>query len=471
MARSVTVIPARSQKVRTGHKAVQEKKIRVAAYCRVSTDQEDQLHSFEAQVEYYTKYINEHENYEMAGIYADEGISGTNTKKREQFKKMIADCEDGKIDLVITKSISRFARNTQDCLAYSRKLKNLGIGIIFEKENINTLDSTGELLFTILSSLAQDESRNISENCKWGIRTKFKNGEMHLNTFKFLGYDKDENGKLVINKEQAKTVRRIYRDFLIGINPAQIAKELTEEKVPGCLGQTKWYPSTVIGILKQEKHMGDALLQKTYTADFLTKRQVRNNGEIAQVYVKDSHKGIIDKQTWNAVQEEFDRREKFMESHGTDRYSYGADCMPFCEKVFCGECKSLFTRHSWSSRGIVQWQCKNHRKDGKVACTNAYGDAIKDDVFKEKLGRISIKELARTAKDRRSGSLGFAEAILIYYNKKSRNPLTWDKLYTHKLPHKKDMEEEPSDIPEPGDADGESSQMELFGLHDSGVSG
>lgn len=156
MARSVTVIPARSQKVRTGHKAVQEKKIRMAAYCRVSTDQEDQLHSFEAQVEYYTKYINDHENYEMAGIYADEGISGTNTKKREQFKRMIADCEGGKIDLVITKSISRFARNTQDCLAYSRKLKNLGIGIIFEKENINTLDSTGELLFTILSSLAQD---------------------------------------------------------------------------------------------------------------------------------------------------------------------------------------------------------------------------------------------------------------------------------------------------------------------------
>ena len=373
MARSVTVIPARNRQV-SGYRAAPQKKIRVAAYCRVSTDQEDQLHSFEAQVDYYTKYINDHENYEMAGIYADEGISGTNTKKREQFKRMIADCGKGKIDLVITKSISRFARNTQDCLMYSRKLKNLGIGIIFEKENINTLDSTGELLFTILSSLAQDESRNISENCKWGIRTKFKNGEMHLNTFKFLGYDKDENGKLIINREQAKTVRRIYRDFLWGLNPAQIAKELEEEQVQGCLGQTKWYASTVIGILKQEKHMGDALLQKTYTADFLTKRQVRNNGEIAQVYVKDSHKGIIDKQTWNAVQEEFDRREKFMESHGTDRYSYGADCMPFCEKVFCGECKSLFTRHSWRSRGIVQWQCKNHRKDGKVACTNAYVD-------------------------------------------------------------------------------------------------
>jgi|GEM_PF-263936 len=174
-----------------------------------------------------------------------------------------------------------------------------------------------------------------------------------------------------------KTGRRITFEYSMirGVNDKEEhAKELAEEKVPGCLGQTKWYPSTVTGILKQEKHMGDALLQKTYTADFLTKRQVRNNGEIAQVYVKDSHKGIIDKQTWNAVQEEFDRREKFMELHGTDRYSYGADCMPFCEKVFCGECKSLFTRHSWRSRGIVQWQCKNHRKDGKVACTNAYVD-------------------------------------------------------------------------------------------------
>mgnify|MGYP000507734166 FL=1 len=349
-------------------------KKRVAAYCRVSTEREEQAQSFESQCDFFRCYIEEKKEWEFYKVFADEGISGTSTKKREQFKRMIADCEKEKIDLVITKSISRFARNTQDCLMYSRKLKNLGIGIIFEKENINTLDSTGELLFTILSSLAQDESRNISENCKWGIRTKFKNGEMHLNTFKFLGYDKDENGKLIINKEQAKTVRRIYRDFLIGINPAQIAKELTEEKVPGCLGQTKWYPSTIVGILKQEKHMGDALLQKTYTADFLTKRQVKNNGEIAQVYVKDSHKGIIDKETWNAVQEEFERRERFMKDHGTDRYSYGADCMPFCEKVFCGECKSLFTRHAWKSRGIVQWQCKNHRTDGKVTCSNAYVD-------------------------------------------------------------------------------------------------
>lgn len=373
MARSVTVIPAKSRaEVRKNVKQV--KKLRVAAYCRVSTDQEDQLHSFDAQVEYYTKYIEEHENYEMAGIYADEGISGTNTKRREQFKKMIADCEAGKVDLVITKSISRFARNTQDCLMYSRKLKNLGIGIIFEKENINTLDSTGELLFTILSSLAQDESRNISENCKWGIRTKFKNGELHLNTFKFLGYDKDENGRLVINKEEAKTIRRIYEEFLGGRNPQEIAKGLEEDKVPGCQGQTKWYATTVIGILKNEKHMGDALLQKTYTADFLTKKQVKNNGEITQVYVEGSHKGIIDKEVWNAVQEEFERRKCFMERHGLANYSYGAEYNPFNSRVFCGKCGSVMTKHSWKSRGVEQYQCKNHRTDGKLICTNDFVD-------------------------------------------------------------------------------------------------
>lgn len=373
MARSVTVIPAKSRaEVRKNVKQV--KKLRVAAYCRVSTDQEDQLHSFDAQVDYYTKYIEEHENYAMAGIYADEGISGTNTRKREQFKKMIADCEAGKVDLVITKSISRFARNTQDCLMYSRKLKNLGIGIIFEKENINTLDSTGELLFTILSSLAQDESRNISENCKWGIRTKFKNGELHLNTFKFLGYDKDENGRLVINKEEAKTIRRIYEEFLGGRNPQEIAKGLEEDKVPGCQGQTKWYATTVIGILKNEKHMGDALLQKTYTADFLTKKQVKNNGEITQVYVEGSHKGIIDKETWNAVQEEFERRKRFMEKHGLANYSYGAECNPFNSRVFCGKCGSVMTKHSWKSRGVEQYQCKNHRTDGKLTCTNDFVD-------------------------------------------------------------------------------------------------
>lgn len=401
MERNITVIPAKSRKEIKKHSSP-TKRIRLAAYCRVSTDQEDQLHSFDAQVKYYTEYISNHEEYEMAGIYADEGISGTNTKKREDFKRMIEDCRKGKIDMVITKSISRFARNTQDCLMYSRELKNLGIGIMFEKEHINTLDSSGELLFTILSSLAQDESRNISENCKWGIRSKFKNGEMHINTNTFLGYDKDEDGKLVINPEQAVTIKRIYNEFLWGSNPQTIAKGLEDDNVPGCMGQTKWYPSTVIGILKNEKHMGDALLQKTFTADFLTKRQVKNNGEITQYYVKDSHEGIIDKETWEAVQEEFERREHFKEENGLAHYTYGSDCNPFTGHIFCGRCGGLYTRHSWKSRGVVQWQCKNHKKDGRLFCENGYPrqEALEDgfvkaynSLFDRKEERISRQKM------------------------------------------------------------------------------
>ena len=369
MVRNVTIIPAKSRSEIRREKTA-AKKIRVAAYCRVSTDNEDQIHSFKAQVNYYTDYIGKHENYELAGIYADEGISGTNTKKREQFRQMVKDCEDGKIDLVITKSISRFARNTQDCLEYSRKLKNLGIGIIFEKENINTLDSTGELLFTILSSLAQDESRNISENCKWGIRTNFKNGKVNICPSSFLGYDKDTNGKIIINEREAEIVRRIYREFLWGMNPQQIAKGLEDEGVEGCKGKKKWYASTIVGILKNEKHMGDALLQKYYTADFLTKKLVKNKGEITQYYVKDSHEGIIDNETWEAVQEELDRREKFKEAHGLSHYSYGTDYNPFTNRIFCGKCGYSYNHHCWKKRGIFQWQCKERTVQGSRKCMN-----------------------------------------------------------------------------------------------------
>ncbi len=374
MARNVTLIPAKPQTKVKNTKTRPSKRLRMAAYCRVSTDHEDQIHSFEAQVDYYTKYIEEHEQYELADIYADEGISATTTRKREDFKRMIKDCREGKVDIVIVKSISRFARNTQDCLNYMRELRSLGIPIIFEKENINSMDAGGELLFTILSSLAQDESRNISENCKWGIRNKFKNGELHLNTHKFLGYDKDENGKLIINEEQAATVRRIYKEFLWGRNPQEIAKTLEEEGVPGCLGQTKWYPSTVLGILKNEKHKGDALLQKTYTSDFLTKKQVKNHGEIQQVYIEDNHEGIIDKDTWEAVQEELARRDEFMKTHGLKMYVQGAEPNPFTLRVFCGECGKAYGRHTWNSRGIYQWQCKGHRVNGVLTCRNAFVD-------------------------------------------------------------------------------------------------
>lgn len=364
------VIPANQVKNKTGKgSAAIGKKIRVAAYCRVSTDQDEQLNSFENQVEYYTNYIHENPNYEMAGIYADEGISGTNTKKRKEFIRMIADCEEQKIDLVITKSISRFARNTQDCLQYSRKLKNLGIGIVFEKENICTLDATGELLFTILSSLAQDESRNISENCKWGIRSKFQQGIPHINTYKFMGYDKNEEGRLIINQEQAKLVRRIYKEFMEGYNPADIARRLNEEGVPGVSGEAKWIKVTIEGMLANEKYKGDARLQKTYTADFLTKRQVKNTGQIDQYYVKNSHPAIIPEDEWEAVQQEFKRRDAYRKEHFLRHYGYGSHISPFCSKVICGYCGHIYGRKSWTKRGVHYWQCnKRFKEKGIVGC-------------------------------------------------------------------------------------------------------
>lgn len=256
----------------------------MAAYCRVSTDQDEQLSSYENQVNYYRDFISKHEDYELVDIYADEGISATNTKKRDAFNRLIQDCRDGKVDRILVKSISRFARNTLDCIKYVRELKELGVGVTFEKENIDSLDSKGEVLLTILSSLAQDESRSISENATWGIRKKFERGEVRVNTTKFMGYDKDENGKLVINPEQAEVVRHIYGQFLKGYSPESIAKELNVKDIKGWSGKANWYPSAILKMLQNEKYKGDALLQKTYTVDFLTKKRTENDGQVNQYY-------------------------------------------------------------------------------------------------------------------------------------------------------------------------------------------
>lgn len=322
---------------------------------------------------YYTNYINDNPKYEMAGIYADEGISGTNTKKREQFKKMIQDCEAGKIELVVTKSISRFARNTQDCLEYSRKLKDLGIGIYFEKENINTLEATGELLFTILSSLAQDESRSTSENTKWGIRNKFKRGILHLNTNRFMGYDKDENGNLVVNKKQAPIVERIFNEYINGSNPDVIAKRLNEEGIKGCMGEAKWQVSTIMGMLQNEKYKGEALLQKTFTVDFLTKKMVKNEGQIEQIRVKDNHQPIVYPELWEAVQLEIKRRRDFMDQYGLRMMGRYTDEQPFSCKVICGTCGKIYNRRTWtrSNGKHIVWQCiERYRVKGIIGCNN-----------------------------------------------------------------------------------------------------
>lgn len=349
----------------------------MAAYCRVSTDQLEQLSSYEAQVEYYTTYISTHPDYELAGIYADEGISGTNTKKRDQFNKMIEDCKVRKIDMIITKSISRFARNTLDCLNYVRRLKDLGIGVIFEKENINTLDAKGEVLLSILSSLAQDESRSISENSTWGIRRRFEQGKVAINHTKFLGYDKDENGNLIINEKQAKIVRRIFKDYLDGKGPNRIARELEEEGVPNWNDKPKWYEGSIRKMLSNEKYKGDALLQKTYTVDYLTKKRIENTGQIPRYYVEDNHPPIIDKDSWEAVQLEMDRKKAFAEEHGFRRVDYGSSDNPFAGKVICGNCSSAFGRKIWNSnderfRRRV-WRCnKKYTEKGKIGCNNTH---------------------------------------------------------------------------------------------------
>lgn len=369
MAREVVHIPARPQVV--GTRTTQEKKIRLAAYCRVSSEQDEQLNSFENQVTYYKEYISSHPDYELAGIYADEGISGTSTKRREEFNRMIADCEAGLIDMVITKSISRFARNTQDCLMYSRRLKDLGIGIRFEKENINTMDSTGELLFTILSSLAQDESRSISENCQWGIRSLFKRGIHHLNTNRFYGYDSDENGKLVINPEQAKVVKWIYESFMEGINPDVIVKILNEKEIPTCVGKSKWTCNQIKSILRNEKHMGDAVLQKTYTPDYLTHKSVKNEGQLPQYYIKEDHPPIVSQQLWEAVQLELDRREAFMKKHFLKSMGQYTDENPLSHRIICGICGHTFSRRTITrlEGRIKVWQCGQHyAKKGEHLC-------------------------------------------------------------------------------------------------------
>ena len=347
------------------------KRLRVAAYCRVSSEEDKQINSFDNQVAYYTEYINKHSGYIMAGIYADEGISGTSTRKRSDFNRMIEDCKEGKIDLVITKSISRFARNTQDCLNYSRMLKELGIGIIFEKENVNTMEATGELLFTILASLAQDESRSISENVKWGKQALFAKGKWSMDYDKFYGYDRNEEGQLVINPEQGKVVKWMFESFIAGMNPDVIKRILNEKGVPTSTGTKSWAVSTIKQILRNEKHMGDVFIQKWYTPDFLSHRLAKNEGELPMYKIENDHEPIVDKELWEAVQLELDRREAFMKEHNLMTMGQFTDRRPFSHRVICGCCRHTFSRRqftrSWGK--IYVWECGQIRiEKGKNHC-------------------------------------------------------------------------------------------------------
>lgn len=328
---------------------------KVAAYARVSTEAEEQQTSFSAQVRYYTEYIKKHDGWDFVKVYTDEGITGTSTKHREGFKEMINDALNGKIDLIITKSVSRFARNTVDSLTAIRQLKERGVECYFEKENIKTLDSKGELLITIMSSIAQEEARSISENCIWSQRKRFEEGKVSVPFGNFLGYDRGADGNLVINEEQAKVVRVIYGMFLQGYTAGAIARALTKKKISTPMGGQKWYESTVKSILKNEKYKGDALLQKTYTSDFLTKKKVKNNGEVPKFYVTDNHSAIVKKEVFDEVQNIINNPDKSRKN-----------CVSiYSNKLKCGECNGWFVPKVWHSNDKYRktvWRCADKDK-------------------------------------------------------------------------------------------------------------
>ena len=383
--KNISVIPAMPAYDRTVRP--QMKALRVAAYCRVSTLMEQQESSYEAQVGYYTEKIKSNPNWKLAGIYADDGKSATSTRKRADFQTMIDDCMAGKIDMVITKSISRFARNTVDSLTHIRKLKEKNIAVYFEKEGINTLEGSGELLITILSSQAQEESRNISENCRWGIVRRFEDGKVIVNHSKFMGYTKDKDGNLIIVPEEAEVVRRIFRLFLEGNSSYRIKQLLEADGVRTATGNTVWQATVIDKMLVNEKYMGDALLQKTYTVDFLTKKKVMNKGIVPQYYVEDDHEPIIPKELFHRVQEEKARRASIYRADAKKKNveikgKYSSKYV-LSDIMVCAECGQPYRRQVWSKYGAKRavWRCDNRLKHGSKRCKHS--PTLKEEILHE----------------------------------------------------------------------------------------
>ena len=365
----VVVIPAKSSE----DNKQAAKCLRVAAYCRVSTDDEEQKTSYEAQIGYYTEKINQNPEWQMAGIFADEGISGTQAKKRPEFLKMIRLCRQRKIDIILTKSLSRFARNTVDSLGYIRELRALGIAVISEKENINTLTAESEMLITIMSCFAQAESESISKNVSWGVRQSFKNGNVPMQYARLLGYRKGHDGNAEIIPEEAEVVKEIYRCYLDGMSMNLIADRLNEKGLTTKGGSSPYRKTVVQRILTNEKYTGDALLQKTYVTDCITKKTRKNNGELPMYLVKNHHEPIISRSDFNRVQEEMARRsakrtiaDKLTKT-GQGKYSAK---YALSELLICGECGEHYRRVTWTAKGFkeIKWRCVSRIQYGKKKC-------------------------------------------------------------------------------------------------------
>ena len=401
--KNVSIIPG---KMEHGKKADAEQKIlRVAAYCRVSTQLEQQESSFEAQKNYYTEKITNNPNWKLAGIYADDGISGTDMKKRDEFNRLLQDCEAGKIDMILTKSISRFARNTVDTLNTLRILRKKGVTVFFEKEHIDTHADNGEMIITVLSGLAQEESFNLSENTRWGIIRKFENGTIILNHNRFMGYTKGKDGELAIVPEEAETVRLIFRMYLEGTSIAGIKRHLEKEGILTVTGRKIWNEGTISKMLSNEKYMGDALLQKSYTADFLTKTRKKNNGEMRQYYITDNHEGIVAKEIYYAVQQEKQRRAERRKPAVTRRAKekkkgYSSKYI-LSNLLVCGECGQPYRRITWTRNGVkrIVWRCSNRVEHGTEYCKNS------PTLDEEALQRAVMRTVGNVVRDSEFGSV------------------------------------------------------------------
>ena len=366
---TVIVIPANPEAISSS-----KRQLRVAAYCRVSTDDEEQLTSYEAQKNYYTDKIMTNKEWTMAGIFADEGITGTSARKRPEFLRMIRQCKQGKIDIVLTKSISRFARNTVDCLNYVRALKELGIAVIFEKENMNTLEIDSEILITMLGAFAQSESESISTNVRWGKRQAMKEGKAIINYKHLYGYRKGADGRPEIIPEQAEVVRKIYDLFLSGTPIRGILKYLNANSIPNISGGSQWAKNAVNSILINEKYCGDVLLQKTYIDDCINKKVKKNTGQLPMYLVQNHHEGIISRETFDAAQAELARRSagkspsKKNAPTGRSRYS---SKYALSDRLYCGECGTRYQRCTWRNRDgskRVVWRCVSRVDYGNKYC-------------------------------------------------------------------------------------------------------
>lgn len=379
-------IPA-SMRESAGRKSA-VRKLRVAAYCRVSTEEEEQQGSFEIQKLYYTEKINSTPEWEVAGIYADDGISGVHTKKRDGFNQMIQDCKKRKIDLILTKSISRFARNTLDSIQYVRMLKQMGIAVVFEKENINTATMNSEMILTVLSAFAQAESESISQNVARGKRMGYKHGKFAFPYGRIIGYRKGADGKPEIIPEQAEIIRLIFNSYLQGDSLQSIKAKLETAGALTARGNTEWSAQSIQRILQNEKYCGDVLLQKTFTEDVLTGVHKKNTGQLPQYYIENYHEGIVSKQMFREVQAEIARRNSKsaanQRKHRRGRYN---SKYALSERLVCGNCGSPYKRVTWNIHGRKQivWRCVNRIEYGTKFCGSS------PSVPEEKLHRAILK--------------------------------------------------------------------------------